>query len=70
MTQERYNPTPEERQLTHGALVRVGKAALPVIEKHLYIKRTTPTLRNELLAIVDEIQQQGVSPADSSLVSP
>jgi hypothetical protein len=68
--QEAYNPTPEERQLTHAALVRTGKVALPVIEEYLTNKESTPTLKQELLAIIAEIQHPGESPADSSQVVP
>lgn len=58
-----YNPTPEEREKTHEALVNVGVDAVPVIER--FISDTgmmTQTLRQELLAIVSEIN--GVPPVD------
>lgn len=51
----KYNPTPEERILTHGALVGVGKDAIPAIEDYVDNQRTTPSLRKELLAIIGEI---------------
>jgi len=68
--QDAYNPTPEERALTHAALVRTGAAALPVIEDHLANHQTTPSLSKELLAIATEIRQAEESPADSSLLVP
>ena len=68
--QEAYNPTPEERTLTHAALVRTGPAALPVIEAHLAEHQTTPSLERELLAIVAEIHQSGENSADSGVVVP
>ena len=68
-TQMEYDPTPEERILTHQALTTVGADAIPVIENHLDSLRVSrPTLRKELLAIVSEIT--GVPPvveADSTV---
>ena len=67
--QMEYDPTPEERTLTHQALTTVGADAIPVIENHLDSLRVSrPTLRKELLAIISEIS--GVSPvveADSTV---
>ncbi len=55
-TQMEYDPTPEERTLTHQALTAVGEEAIPVIENHLGSLRVSrPTLRKELLAIIGEI---------------
>ena len=54
----RRNFTPEERQLAHQALVGVGEDALPVIETQITTKQTTPSLRQELLAIAAEITQE------------
>ena len=51
----RRNFTPEERQLAHQSLVRVGEDALPVIETQIKTKQTTPSLRQELLAIMEQI---------------
>ena len=51
----RRNFTPEERQLAHQSLVSVGEDALPVIETQIRTKQTTPSLRQELLAIMEEI---------------
>jgi len=60
--QMEYDPTPEERTLTHQALTAVGAEAIPVIENHLDSLRVSrPTLRKELLAIIGEIT--GASPA-------
>lgn len=68
-TQMEYDPTPEERTLTHQALTTVGADAIPVIENHLDSLRVSrPTLRKELLAIISEIT--GVPPvveADSTV---
>jgi hypothetical protein len=67
--QMEYDPTPEERILTHQALTTVGADAIPVIENHLDSLRVSrPTLRKELLAIISEIT--GVPPvveADSTV---
>ncbi len=61
-TQMEYDPTPEERTLTHQALTTVGTDAIPVIENHLDSLRVSrPTLRKELLVIISEIS--GVPPA-------
>lgn len=53
--QMEYDPTPEERALTHQAIAAVGTAAIPVIENYLDSLRVSPTLHKELLAIVSEI---------------
>lgn len=47
--------TPEERALAHESLVRVGVAAVPVIEDLLTTRQTTVTLRQELDEILVEI---------------
>ena len=60
-TQMEYDPTPEERTLTHQAITAVGTDAIPVIENHLDSQRVSPSLRKELLAIISEIT--GASPA-------
>ena len=60
-TQMEYDPTPEERTLTHQAITAVGTDAIPVIENYLDSLRVSPTLRKELLAIIGEIS--GASPA-------
>lgn len=52
-----YNPTPEERQMAHEALVRIGQPAVTAISEHLSNQRVTPTLRKQLLAIVTQIQE-------------
>lgn len=57
------DPTPEERALAHAALVRVGQAAVPAITQYLSTQEISPTLRNEFLAILTEIQQP---PPDST----
>ena len=67
---EAYNPTPEERALTHAALVRTGAVALPVIAAHLDEHQTTPSLEKELLAIVAEISQGGENPAAAGVQPP
>ena len=54
-TQMEYDPTPEERTLTHQAITAVGTDAIPVIENHLDSQRVSPSLRKELLAIISEI---------------
>ena len=68
-TQMEYDPTPEERTLTHQAITMVGADAVPVIENHLDSMRVSrPTLRKELLVIISEIT--GVPPvveADSTV---
>ena len=53
--QMEYDPTPEERALTHQAITAVGTDAIPVIENYLDSLRVSPTLRKELLAIIGEI---------------
>ncbi len=55
---QRRNFTPEERQLAHQSLVGVGEDALPVIDAQIKTKRTTPSLRQELLAIMEEITME------------
>jgi hypothetical protein len=57
-----YNPTPEERENTHAALVEMGSKAVPAIERFITQTEMTLTLRQELLAIVSEIN--GVPPVD------
>lgn len=54
-TQMEYDPTPEERALTHQAITAVGTDAIPVIENYLDSLRVSPTLHKELLAIIGEI---------------
>ena len=54
-TQMEYDPTPEERTLTHQAITAVGTDAIPVIESYLDSLRVSPTLRKELLVIIGEI---------------
>ena len=54
-TQMEYDPTPEERALTHQAITAVGTDAIPVIENYLDSLRVSPTLRKELLTIIGEI---------------
>lgn len=58
-SQTRFNPTPEERKLTHAALVRVGEAAVPVIGDFLAVQQVSPSLRRELGEIVQEIRSPG-----------
>ena len=58
--EELYNPTPEERGLTHASLVRVGEDAVPVIEKFLISQELTNTLVRELGSIVEEIRNPGM----------
>lgn len=53
--QMEYDPTPEERALTHQAITAVGTDAIPVIENYLDSLRVSPTLHKELLAIIGEI---------------
>jgi len=55
-----YNPTPEERELTHASLVRVGEDAVPVIEKFLISQELTNTLMRELGTIIEEIRNPGM----------
>jgi len=57
---ELYNPTPEERELTHASLVRVGEDAVPVIEKFLISQELTNTLMRELGTIIEEIRNPGM----------
>ncbi len=58
-----YNPTPEEREKTHAALVAMGQAAVLPIERFVASTDMTLTLRQELLSIVSEIN--GVPPIDA-----
>ena len=51
------DPTPEEREAVHAALVMVGPDAIPVILDYLNSKETTVTLKAELGTIVDEIKK-------------
>jgi hypothetical protein len=51
----RKNFTPEERQLAHQALVGVGEEAVEIIDAQIKTKQTTASLRQELLAIMEEI---------------
>lgn len=62
---ERYNSIPDERALTHAALVEIGEVAITPISDYLNTNRTTPTLRKELLEIVEEIRQ-AQSPASQT----
>ena len=57
--------TPEERALAHEALVKVGAAAVPVIEELLSTRQTTVTLRRELDEILAEVAE-GAGPAAGS----
>ena len=59
---ERYNSIPDERALTRAALVEVGEVAVAPISNYLNSNRTTPTLRKELLGIVEEIRQGPTEP--------
>ena len=54
--QMQYNPTAEERTLTHDALIRVGEVAIPAIENYIGKNRVHPMMHKELLAIVAEIR--------------
>jgi len=57
--------TPDERALAHESLVRVGAAAVPVIEDLLMTRQTTMSLRQELDAILTEIRND-LGPAEGS----
>lgn len=52
---EAYDPTPDERRLAHAALVRIGPSAVPVLTSYVGRRETSLSLRQELLAIVQEI---------------
>ena len=58
----RQDDSPKNRQLAHAALVQAGMPAVPVIERHLATQQTTVTLKNELLAVVEEIQAREGAP--------
>ena len=58
-SQTAFNPTPEEKKLTHEALVRVGEEAVLVIADFLAGQETTASLRRELGEIVEEIRNPG-----------
>jgi HEAT repeat protein len=60
--QQKVDPTPQERLLAHKSLVRVGTPAVTIIQEHMSKRRSTITLRNELVEIMQEIQ--GKSPAE------
>lgn len=61
----RQDDTPKNRQLAHASLVQVGMLGVAVIERHLATKQTSVTLKNELLAVVEEIQAQEEAPDGS-----
>ena len=68
-SQMQYNPTDEERTLTHNALVKVGEVAIPAIENYIDNKRLHPTMHKELLAIIAEIRgAPQLDSADSTAV--
>ena len=67
--QMEYDPTPEERALTHQAITAVGTDAIPVIENYLDSLRVSPTLRKELLVIIGEITSPPVK-VDSTASGP
>jgi hypothetical protein len=52
---EAYDPTPDERRLAHAALVRIGPSAVPVLTSYVGRRETSLSLRQELLAIAQEI---------------
>lgn len=62
--QMQYNPTAEERALTHNALVSIGEVAIPPIEDYMGNNRMAPSMRKELLAIITEIRG-GSQPSES-----
>lgn len=68
--QEPYNPTSEERALAHASLVRVGEEGVPVLKEYLARKELTYTLRQELLAILDEIERPAAREDSSQTDSP
>ncbi len=57
ITRDAYNPTPEERSLTHDTLVKMGAIAEPVIVHYLAEEEMTHTLKKELQTILGEIRQ-------------
>ena len=59
--------TPQERALAHESLARVGAPAVPVIQKHMALRETTISLRNEFHEILREIRgepAEEAAPAD------
>ena len=60
--QKKVDPTPQERLLAHKSLVRVGTPAVTIIQEHMSKRRSTITLRNELVQIMQEIR--GESPTE------
>lgn len=65
--ERRMDTTPQERALAHASLVRVGEAAIPVIEEHMTLRETTVSLRNELHNILREIRGE---PEETSATDP
>ena len=62
---EAYDSIPEERTLAHDALVAVGQEAVGPISEYLTQRNTTPSLRKELLNIIEEIRRGPVSETES-----
>ena len=61
ITRDAYNPTPEERSLTHTTLVKMGAIAEPVIVHYLAEEEMTHTLKKELHTILDEIRHSAAA---------
>lgn len=51
--------TPEEREMAHESLVRVGAEAIPAIRRFLSSREMTLTLKGELSDILEEIGARG-----------
>ena len=62
----RENTIPAERALTHAALVDIGELAVPIILTYAETRARTPSLRSEILQIVEEIRGKEVAAVDSS----
>ena len=69
-TRNLYDPTPEERRLTHETLVNMVEGAVPAIERFLEEEQMTHTLERELQGILEEIRQQGLTDLQTPLETP
>jgi hypothetical protein len=61
ITRDAYNPTPEERRLTHDTLVNMGEKITQTIVFYLAEEDMTHTLKKELQTILDQIHQSGAA---------
>ena len=66
VSQGREDTIPQEKELTHAALVEVGEIAVPAILNFAETRAKTPSLRTELYQIINEIRGEEVAATDSS----